>query len=201
MPVVLKNFNSMSAKFKDITGVILAGGKSSRFGRNKALVEFQGIRLIERVVRTLRPIFRHLILITNTPHEYGYIGLPAYEDLVKGIGPLGGIYTGLKVISDETGFFVACDMPFLNSELINHTIKIREGFDAVIPRINWKVEALHALYSRKCLSAIKEMIDSKEYQIIKFFNKINVRYIEEEEIRLIDPKLRSFYNINRPDEL
>lgn len=191
----------MSAKFKDITGVILAGGKSSRFGRNKALVEFQGIRLIERVVRTLRPIFRHLILITNTPHEYGYIGLPAYEDLVKGIGPLGGIYTGLKVISDETGFFVACDMPFLNSELINHTIKIREGFDAVIPRINWKVEALHALYSRKCLSAIKEMIDSKEYQIIKFFNKINVRYIEEEEIRLIDPKLRSFYNINRPDEL
>jgi len=201
MPVVLKNFNSMSAKFKDITGVILAGGKSSRFGRNKALVEFQGIRLIERVVRTLRPIFRHLILITNTPHEYGYIGLPAYEDLVKGIGPLGGIYTGLKVISNETGFFVACDMPFLNSELINHTIKIREGFDAVIPRINWKVEALHALYSRKCLSAIKEMIDSKEYQIIKFFNKINVRYIEEEEIRLIDPKLRSFYNINRPDEL
>ena len=191
----------MESRLSGISGIILAGGKSSRYGRNKALIEMNGIRLIERVIGVMEPVFEHLIIITNTPQEYAYLQLPTYEDLIKGLGPLGGIFTGLEAISDEVGFFVACDMPFLNSELIRHMVETREDFDAVVPRIDWKIETLHAIYSKGCLPAIRELIDARNYQVIKFLHKVRVRYVEEEEIRAFDPELKSFFNINRPEEL
>jgi molybdopterin-guanine dinucleotide biosynthesis protein A len=201
MSVASKDSNPISSRPKGIPGIILAGGKSSRYGRNKALIEMNGIRLIERVIGVMEPVFEHLIIITNTPQEYAYLQLPTYEDLIKGLGPLGGIFTGLEAISDEVGFFVACDMPFLNSELIRHMVETREDFDAVVPRIDWKIETLHAIYSKGCLPAIRELIDARNYQVIKFLHKVRVRYVEEEEIRAFDPELKSFFNINRPEEL
>jgi molybdopterin-guanine dinucleotide biosynthesis protein A len=201
MSVASKDSNPISSRPKGIPGIILAGGKSSRYGRNKALIEMNGIRLIERVIGVMEPVFEHLIIITNTPQEYAYLQLPTYEDLIKGLGPLGGIFTGLEAISDEVGFFVACDMPFLNSELIRHMVETREDFDAVVPRIDWKIETLHAIYSKCCLPAIRELIDARNYQVIKFLHKVRLRYVEEEEIRAFDPELKSFFNINRPEEL
>lgn len=193
--------NQVNAPISGVTGVILAGGKSSRYGKNKAFVEVGGIRLIERVIHVMRSVFPHLILITNTPHEYAYLQLPMYEDLIKGLGPLGGIFTGLEALSDDAGFFVACDMPFLNSKLVRHMVEVRGDFDAVVPRVVWKMEALHALYRKRCLLEIKGMIDSSEYQIIKFFDKIRTKYVDEDEILAFDPKLESFINVNRPEEL
>jgi len=193
--------NQGSASISEITGIILAGGKSTRYGRDKALVEIDGIRLIERVIRVMSSIFQRLILITNTPSEYNFLQLPIYEDLIKGLGPIGGIYTGLEAISDEAGFFVACDMPFLNANLVRHIVKVRGDFDAVVPRMGWKIEALHSLYSKRCLPVIQELIDSREYQVIKVFHKTRVRYVDEDEIRSFDPQLRSFYNVNIPQEL
>lgn len=196
-----KDSNPINSRPKGITGIILAGGKSGRYGKNKALVKMNGTRLIESVIRVMEPAFERLIIITNTPHEYAYLQLPMYEDLIKGLGPIGGILTGLEAILDESGFFVACDMPFLNGKLIRHMAEMREGFDVVIPKIDWKIETLHAIYCKSCLPAIRELIDAHEYQIIKIFHKVSVRYVEEEEIRIFDPKLRSFINVNRPEEL
>jgi molybdenum cofactor guanylyltransferase len=181
--------------------VILAGGKSLRFGRNKALVEVGGIPLIERVVEVMGSIFQTLILITNTPEEYARLGLPMHEDLIKGIGPLGGIYTAVKRMPQEAGFFVACDMPSLNPDLIRYMVQIRNDFDVVVPRIQGKVEALHALYHKRCESAIKALIDSGNYQTFRFFNHVSVRYVEEKEIGVYDGRRTSFCNINKPGEL
>jgi len=186
---------------KDVTGIILAGGKSTRYGRNKALVNIDGISLIERVLRVLHDVFEHIILITNTPHEYAYLGLPMYEDLIKGLGPIGGVYTGLSVISNEAGFFVACDMPLLNQNLIKYMIHEKGHFDAVVPRVSGMVEALHAVYDKRCLPIAKRLIDSGQYQTLKIYNQVSVRYVEEAEIRSFDPDLRSFININRPQDL
>lgn len=197
----MKKLDGKNRPIKGITGLILAGGKSTRFGKNKALVEMDGVRLIERVIRVMGSVFQRLIIITNTPHEYAYLKLPMVEDLIKGLGPLGGLYTGLESISDETGFFVACDMPFLSEPLIRHMAAIRGDFDVVLPKIDWKIEALHGLYSKRCLPAIKEAIDSQEYQVIRFFPKIRVKYLDENEIRKYDPKLKTFFNINNPQEL
>jgi len=188
-------------KIKDITGVILAGGKSLRYGRNKALVKIDGIPLIERVSSVMSSLFRHLILITNTPDEYSYLTLPMHEDLIKGLGPLGGIFTALTTIRNQAGFFVACDMPYLNRELIHHMVEVRYDFDAVIPRTQEGTEALHALYGKRCLPPIKRLIDSRQYQIFRFFPEVSVRYVDENEIRNFDPQSESFFNINKPDAM
>ena len=188
-------------KIKDVTGVILAGGKSLRYGRNKALVTIDGIPLIERAINVMRSLFTHLILITNTPDEYTHLKLPMHEDLIKGLGPLGGIFTALMTITNQAGFFVACDMPHLNRELIYHMVEVRYDFDAVVPRTQEGTEALHALYGKRCLPSIKRLIDSSQYQIFRFFSKVSVRYVDENEIRRFDPQLESFFNINKPDAI
>lgn len=189
------------APLTNVTGLILLGGKSSRYGSNKAFVELDGVRLVERVAVVMKSIFHRVILLTNTPNEYSYLQLPMVQDLIKGFGPMGGIYTGLMTMQDDAGFFVACDMPFLNSKLIRHMVEVRGDFDAVVPRMDWMLEPLHALYSKKCLPAIQEAIGRDEHQILKCFARMRVRYIDEEELRLWDQDLRSFFNINKPQDL
>lgn len=194
------NKNSLSL-IANVTGLILLGGKSSRYGSNKAFVELDGVRLVDRVAVVMKSIFHRVILLTNTPNEYSYLQLPMVQDLIKGFGPMGGIYTGLVTMQDDAGFFVACDMPFLNSKLIRHMVEVRGAFDAVVPRMDWMLEPLHALYSKKCLPAIQEAIGRDEHQILKCFAGMRVRYIDEEELRLWDQDLRSFFNINKPQDL
>ncbi|MBW2204007.1 MAG: molybdenum cofactor guanylyltransferase [Deltaproteobacteria bacterium] len=187
-------------KIEDVSGVVLAGGMSSRYGKNKALVEFHGIPLIERVLGVMRPIFRHVIIITNTPDEYSHLKLPMYQDIIKGLGPLGGIFTGLQVIPNS-GFFVACDMPFLNQGLIRHMVEVRADFDLVVPRISGYMEALHSLYGKGCERKIEGLINSGIYQVFQFFDEVSIRYVEEDEVRMFDPDLKSFFNINSPEAL
>jgi len=185
----------------NVAGFILLGGKSSRYGSNKALVEIDGVRLVDRVAGVMQSIFQRVVLLTNTPEEYAYLQMPMVEDLVKGFGPMGGIYTGLVTLSDEAGFFVACDMPFLSESLIRHMVDLRDDFDAVVPRMDWMLEPLHALYSKKCLPVIHEAIGRHQHQILKCFAEMRVRYVDEEELRLWNPDLRSFFNINKPEDV
>ena len=187
--------------FGNVTGLILLGGKSSRYGSNKAFVEIDGMRLVDRVAGVMQSIFQRVVLLTNTPEEYAYLRMPMVEDFVKGFGPMGGIYTGLTILSDEAGFFVACDMPFLSESLIRHMVDLRNDFHAVVPRMDWMLEPLHALYSKKCLPVIHEAIGHHQHQILKCFAEMRVRYVDEEELRLWDPDLRSFFNINKPEDV
>jgi molybdopterin-guanine dinucleotide biosynthesis protein A len=184
-----------------LTGVILAGGKSRRYGSNKAWVKIDGMALIERVTGVMQALFHDVILITNTPDEYAHLRLPMHKDLIKGLGPLGGIYTALRAITNEAGFFVACDMPFLNRALIQYMVAVRENFDVVVPKVDGFVEALHALYAKRCLPAMERLIDSGHYQIIRMFPHVSVRHVRGDEIRRFDPDLKSFFNINEPQHL
>lgn len=202
MSAELENATSGGAeKVGDVTGVVLAGGRSSRYGENKALVRFEDVPLIERVLNAMGSVFHHVIMITNTPEEYAHFRIPMVRDIIKGLGPLGGIYTGLHAIPDDKGFFVGCDMPFLNPDLIRYMVAVRDEFDVVVPKISWKIEALHGLYAKRCLTRIKGLIDSGIYQIFRFFSEVSVRFVDEEEVRRFDPDLMSFFNINTPDEL
>jgi len=185
----------------NVSGVILAGGKSSRYGRNKSFEKINATPLIEKVITAMGAVFQELVIITNTPHEYSHLQLPLYKDLMEGLGPLGGILTGLSAISKDAGLFVACDMPFLNGKLLRHMAECKDDFDAVVPRVSGHVEALHALYKKTCLRAVRRLIDSREYQVFRFFPEVSVRYVDEDEIRQFDPELRSFLNVNTPQEL
>lgn len=184
-----------------LTGVILAGGKSSRYGRNKAFVLLEGVPLIERVAAVMGAIFDRLLLVTNTPEEYAYLGIEMVGDLIRGIGPLGGIYTGLKTIEGDAGFFVACDMPYLCEPLVRRMTDLWEGYDAVVPKVDWMVEPLHALYAKGALSALEELVHSGRYQIVEMLARIRTRYVAEEILRSFDPCLRFFENVNRPEDV
>ena len=184
-----------------VTGFILAGGKSSRYGSNKALVEVDGIRLIERAVRVMKAVFQRIVILTNTPADYAFLDLPMEGDIIKGLGPIGGLYTGLELMSEEAGFFVACDMPFLNEDLLRHMVTVRGGFDAVVPRMGWMIEPLHAIYTKTCLPVFKGAIEAHDHQIVKCLARLHVKYLEEQELKAFDPELRSFFNINQPKDL
>jgi molybdopterin-guanine dinucleotide biosynthesis protein A len=120
--------------------------------------------------------------------------------LIKGLGPIGGIYTGLMSISNQAGFFVACDMPFINKQLIRYMVDIKDNHEVVVPMVANNAEPLHAIYSKSCLTTIKELIDSNLYQVRLFYKRIPVRYIREDEIKKFCTPGRTFLNINTPDE-
>ena len=148
----------------------------------------------------MKNIFERVILATNEKKDYEYLGIPMVEDLIKGLGPIGGIYTGLMSIFDQTGFFVACDMPFINRQLVRYMVDIRGNHSAVVALVANEIEPLHAIYAQSCLRPIRDLIDSKRYQVRLLYDQIPVRYVREGEIRKFGSPGRAFLNINTPDE-
>jgi len=187
-------------RYKHIAGLILAGGLSTRYGQNKAFLRINGIRLIDHIAEQMKRIFARVMLVTNQPREFQYLNLPLVEDLVKGLGPIGGIYTGLTAISEQAGFFVACDMPLLHQGLIRYMIDTMDAYEAVVPSVGKWVEPMHAVYARSCLAAIKGLIDKKRYPVRLFYDQVSVRYVREEEIRQFCPPEEAFLNVNTPEE-
>ncbi|MGD8385826.1 MAG: molybdenum cofactor guanylyltransferase [Desulfobacteraceae bacterium] len=190
-----------SQKGTSLSGVVLAGGRSRRYGKNKALVTLEGVSLIERVCRVLKLVADPVILSTNDPELFQFLGLPTVRDIIPGLGPLSGIHAGLSVMPGEAALFVACDMPNLNAELIRFMAASRKDADAVVPRVAGLPEPLHAIYGKTCLGPVSRAIKNGEHRIVSFFPDIRIKYIEENQIRRFDPNLDVFANINRPEEL
>ena len=123
-------------------------------------------------------------------------------DLYPGKGPLVGIYTGLLAAESSHSLVVACDMPFLNIELLRYMIELSPGFDAVVPRLGErKVEPLHAIYSRSCLGSMKTLLEHDQLEVTHFLNTVHVRYVERTECQRFDPQLLSLFNINCQSDL
>ncbi|MFB0520300.1 MAG: molybdenum cofactor guanylyltransferase, partial [Desulfatiglandales bacterium] len=156
----MKEKSKRNGPYDYVTGVILAGGSSERYGQNKAFLEIDGIRLIETVTEKMKNIFKRVILVTNEKKDYEYLDIPVVEDLIKGLGPIGGIYSGLMNISHQAGFFVACDMPFINKQLVRYMVDIKDNHAAVVPSVANEIEPLHAIYAQSCLGPIRALIDS-----------------------------------------
>jgi molybdopterin-guanine dinucleotide biosynthesis protein A len=180
----------------------MAGGESRRMGGvNKALLEVGGSRIVERAASALCHVFPEVLLITNSPDDFQFLGLPMFKDLVPGRGSLGGLYTGLSACKGDYGFLAACDMPFLSEDVIRNMLNMVEGFDVVVPRISGWLEPLHAIYSRGCLPYIEELFQHEDLKILNFFDKAKVREVSEKELRLFDPELRFIMNLNTPEDL
>lgn len=186
---------------KDITAFIIAGGKSTRFGQDKLIFKIDGIPLLERVTSILKKIFSNIIIIGNEPEKFAYLGLETHPDMIRGIGPIAGIYTALMISKTEKIFCVAGDLPFLNADLIDYMISVSDDFDVTVPVINEYYEALHAIYSKNCIEYIKANMDKGMNQIIKFYENCLLRKVEESEIKkFADPAL-VFKNINSLQDL
>jgi molybdopterin-guanine dinucleotide biosynthesis protein A len=184
-----------------ITVAIQAGGKSSRMGTDKSFVLLDGRPMIELVRDKVAGLGDELILITNRPDEYAYLALPMFSDLFPDQGSLGGIYTAVFTATHPYTLVVACDMPWLNRDLLQYMITLCHEADVIVPRWDKYPEPLHAIYSKNCLAPMAENIQASELKITRFFGKVTVRFVERGEIERFDRHGRSFANINTPQEL
>jgi len=170
-------------------------------GLPKALMDVGGRRIIERVAEVLRQVTDELLLVTNTPERYAWMGCPMVPDVFPGAGSLGGIYSGLKAAPGEAAFVVACDMPFLVPD-VARLVTSRAGLaDVVIPLYRGFHETLHARYAKVCLGPMERRIAAGQLKITGFFPDVRVLEIPEPEVaRLADPE-RVFMNVNSPEDL
>jgi molybdopterin-guanine dinucleotide biosynthesis protein A len=184
-----------------ISTVIMAGGKSSRMGTDKSFVPLLGRPMIEHILDRVEGLGQETLLITNTPDDYAYLGLPMYGDIYKDKGPLGGLHTALFHAAQPHMAVVACDMPWLNRALLAYMIGQRETADIVIPRWEKYPEPLHAVYSRTCLAPIEANLQAGRLKITAFFGRLRVNFLDRETIARFDPDGRSFGNVNTPEDL
>lgn len=190
-----------SPMIQDVTGVVLAGGASSRFGSNKALADYNGTALISHVTATLDSLFSQRLLITNTPQTYSFLGWPMGGDLFPGAGPLAGIHAALNLMTTPRAFVTACDMPLVNAELIRYLCGLAGHWDVVLPVLAEGAEPLYAVYHRQALGEIEAGLSAKRRRISSILARLRVRSVLPQEILAVIPDLTPFKNINRTNDL
>ena len=193
---------SPAKRHVDVTGVIQAGGKSTRMGGEpKALIELGGRRIVERVLDVLREVTTQVLVVTNTPELYAFLGVPMVPDVFPEGGSLGGIYSGLQAAPGDAAFTVACDMPFLSAAVARLVIARADEADVVAPLIGEQWETLHAAYGKSCLGPMERRLREGRLKITGFFPDVRVLAVPEADVaRLADPGV-VFMNVNTPAEL
>jgi molybdenum cofactor guanylyltransferase len=195
-----------------ISVIILAGGKSSRMGQDKMWMMLDGQSLIERVVSRLLPLAAEVLLSGGDAGRYESLlrSIPVpgrvVPDQYPGCGPLAGMQAGLSAAQGDVALVVAADMPFVNIALLQHMIRLAQGYDGVVPHVVdprkrvGALEPLHAVYRRTCLPAIERHLAANDRQAFCFFDEVRIRALPLEEIKVLDPDLLSFFNVNTPQD-
>lgn len=186
-----------------MTGLILAGGVSRRMGVDKAFLEVDGVPLVRRVHAVVEPLFAAIFVAVGReiPGRGPFPGRVLYDEM-PGLGPLGGLVSGLKSASTPWVFMVACDMPYLDPRVIARIVAERaEGLLAVVPESPGGPESCHALYARAALPALEAALAEGERAPYRLFGRLNARLIPKSEIAAIDPTFRALSNLNTRDDL
>lgn len=183
----------------DCTAIILAGGNSQRMGRDKAMLEFSGQPLIQTVIDNLQPLFAVTLLSVRTPRAE--IFLPQVCDTQPDGGPLTGLVTALQHISTPWAFVVACDMPFVQPALVKLLAQYRAQQQAIIPVVHGRLQPLAAFYSVNCIPSMGDSLSLGDKSLRGAINRLDVCYVDEAEMVRVDPQLRSFFDLDTPQEL
>jgi molybdopterin-guanine dinucleotide biosynthesis protein A len=178
-------------------------------GEDKALLEVEGRSLIEYVLDAARDVAEETLIVASDRPEYERFGARVVPDRYPQSGSLGGIYTAVSEATSDRCLVLACDMPFVNRELLRAMVSLDRPYDVLIPSLSGDrsnqgdgetLETLHAIYARSCLPAIERQLNAGVFKVIGFFSEVNVLKLDEHEIRAHDPQLLSFFNANTPEE-
>jgi molybdopterin-guanine dinucleotide biosynthesis protein A len=183
--------------------VILAGGLSTRYGgENKAFLKVGGMRILDRLFAVYRELFDEIILVTNRPSDFLAWDALIVTDIFPVRSSLTGIHAGLFYARHPFAFFSACDTPFLKKEVVETVLEnLEPGIDLVIPRTSAGFEPLCAAYSQRCLKAAEDHILQNKFKIQMALSGKRIKKIPEDLLRLKDPELLSFFNVNSPEDL
>jgi len=192
-----------------MNAIILAGGVSRRMnGTRKAFLRLGEQTFLERILGVLRPLVDSFLIVTHEPQPYAGLGAQVVQDEREGVGPLMGIYSGLKASGSEMNFVTAVDTPLLAGDLVRRLGQGGDECDVLVPRWAGELEPLCAVYSRRCLPAIEEVMDRERAdaatgprgRIISFFPLVRRCVLEEAVVRELDPEGRSFFNVNTSED-
>ncbi len=180
-----------------MNAIILAGGKSKRYGSDKALVNIKNKTLIEIIIDKLKSSFIDIYVVGNEEIDYSFLeGVTLLKDLIPGKGPLGGLYTGLKYSNSKYNFVVGCDMPNLTAEYFQFLLSLDKNYEVLVPRYNGYIEPLAGVYSSSCIKAIRNSLLNNELKIKSFYRQVKLKILTETSIRKIGDPTHLFYNIN-----
>jgi molybdopterin-guanine dinucleotide biosynthesis protein A len=187
----------------EVTGVILAGGKSRRMGEDKRYLVVGEQTLLERGLGVIRSIFQEVLIVIAQDSPPLDVDAKVVRDLLPDCGSLGGLYTGLMQATTPWIFVVACDMPFLDQAVIGQFTSRRATADIVMAKLDGRLHPMHALYGKRCLPALEQMIQARQLKIQEIVSQssLRVQYVTEAELLTIDPSWRSFQNVNSPSDL
>ena len=184
----------------NVTGIILAGGASSRMRKDKGLCDFKGKPLIDYAIEALVPICGTILISSNNIVGYEDFGYQVVEDEIKGIGPIGGIYSGLRKSVTKHNLVISCDTPFLNTQILKYILSNSDNFDVVVPEHGkGLIEPLAAYYSSEIISQLESSIVRKDYKLMNFFKEVSFKSIKVDTIPGYSTNL--FKNLNTPDDL
>lgn len=178
----------------NITGVIMAGGKSSRMGSDKGLLPFRGKLLIQYSIDLLKSFCSELLISTQN-EAYAQFGIPLVKDDIPDCGPMGGIYSALKASKTDYIFVLACDMPFVSNVTIQTLLNEVANCDCVIPEVKGKLEPLCAVYSKSMITLLKAKLAKSELALYQLIADSNSKMV------YFDTDLHVFKNCNTPNEL
>ena len=188
----------------EVSGVVLAGGKSKRMGMDKRHLSVHGKPLLDRVTSVLLELFPEVLLVlAEEDISRQDDRMRIVTDLIPDCAAVGGLYTGLYHSRYPRVFVVACDMPFINPAVIELFLQKIDSTDIVMAQLVTGLQPLHGLYSKQCLPILKEMIDARDLRLQNIADKqgLTVHRVPETEIKRLDPQLLSFLNLNSPADL
>lgn len=180
--------------------IVLAGGRSSRMGRSKALLPFDGKPLIVHIVSALQRLFTEIVVVAAPEQELPDLPVTLVRDEVAHQGPVGGIYYGLAAARSDCSFVTSCDSAFLRTPLITYLVSLIAEYDVVVPHWEGRMQPLHAVYRREVVPLLEGQLARGELRPVQLFEKVRTRTVGEEEIRRFDPEGTSFFNMNTPED-
>jgi len=187
----------------NVSAIVLAGGRSSRFKRDKALILWEGKPLIVRQVDMLKGLFDEIIVVTGDDRRYeDLLDVIVVDDLIKGKGPLGGIHAGLSSSSNDYNLILPCDMPLLDERVISLLLDEIDGQARIIlPVVRGYVEPLVGIYHRDCIPFAEMLLRGGKLKVLGLMDFVPTKLIPESRVLEVDPDLTSFLNLNRPEDL
>jgi len=197
--------------YKDVTGIILSGGKSSRMGVNKSLLKIGELTIIERVRDLMESLFNDVILITNDPADYKFLSIPIFEDIFKHKGPLAGIHSGLTHSSSEENFIISCDLPFITREMIKYLVDYKTEKLITVAEATGYIQQLAGKYSKESVYEAEKILNEqlsakakgsnqtkKDISALKLINRVGAEIISAESLSFYKKEL--FFNMNEVED-
>jgi molybdopterin-guanine dinucleotide biosynthesis protein A len=196
MKSVKQNYINGKPDKPSISAAILVGGKSRRFGSDKALLHNGDNWIVDNLAKMLKDVFCEIYFISNISDKLDFLDYPVFEDIIPNKGPLGGLHTALSITKSDYIFLCACDLLLLDKDIIQYMIKHLNGQDVLVPTHHGHIEPTIAFYSRNCLATVEKVIDMKRLNIRSFYGYVNTQFLSFEGAFSDEAIEACFFNMN-----